>query len=156
MVEQDYSLYEDRMTMNLSMMMMLSLSSSSDDNSHIDDNRQDNNNVMNLIRNHHIWFVHIRDEHHELEEVQWLYVMMMMDIHWVVYSMFDHYYNFHLVMEYMSEEKKRKRFNENCEWWSCICCFVSIISPLAILIWKIGQLFKLFERLSVYPITLAW
>ena len=94
-------------TMNLSMMMMLS--SSLDDNSHIDDNRQDNNNVMNLIKNHHIWFVHIHDAYHELEEVQRQYVMMMMDIQWVVYSMFDHYYNFHLVMEYMS---KQKRSNE--------------------------------------------
>jgi hypothetical protein len=62
MVEQD--LVEDIMTMNLMMMMM------SDDNSHIDDNRQDNNNVMILITNHHIWFVHIHDEHHELKVVQ--------------------------------------------------------------------------------------
>jgi hypothetical protein len=42
----------------------------SDDNLHIDDNRQDNSNVMIPMMNPHILSVHIRDEHHELKEVQ--------------------------------------------------------------------------------------
>jgi ribosomal 30S subunit maturation factor RimM len=62
MIEQDW--VEDIGMMSLMMMMM------SDDNLHIDDNRQDNSNVMIPMMNPHILSVHIRDEHHELKEVQ--------------------------------------------------------------------------------------
>jgi hypothetical protein len=57
----------------------------SDDNFHIDDSKSNNNNAMNQS-------VHIHDEYQMIPSYY-------MDIHLAVYILFDHYYNYRLIME---------------------------------------------------------
>jgi hypothetical protein len=58
--------------------------------------------------NDQIGFVHIHDEYHSVVENQSYHK----DIHSPVYLMYDHYYNYHLIMERISKiKKKEQRFN---------------------------------------------
>jgi hypothetical protein len=69
--------------------------------------------------------------------------------------MFDHYYNYHLIVEYISKIQIKSFIIKTNYSLFVSFLFSFDYLPIGNIDSKIGQLFKLFERLSVYPITLA-
>lgn len=146
----EWDLFGDTVTMNSTWTRM-----KSDDKSRIDDNRQDSSNAMSPIRNHRIWSVRIRDEdQHEWATVQSQpQTMTNMDSHGEVSQMFDRYCNSRWEVELISKTRTTMSF---LMVWSVLLFALNVYLAIGDIDSKVGQLFKLSERLSVYPITLAW